>query len=70
MQQIDPVGLTESQKLHYTQIHERDFLKVQRKLFTVALDLLLQFVNVLPLEAADQTDRCFAMRIMLFNFQG
>jgi hypothetical protein len=24
---------------------------------------------VLPLKAADQADRCFAMRRMLFNFQ-
>jgi hypothetical protein len=70
VQQIDALSLTESQKLHYTQIDERDFLKVQSKLFAVALDLLLQFINVLPLKAADQTNRCFAMRRMLFNFQG
>jgi hypothetical protein len=70
MQQIDALGLAETQKLHYTQIDERDFLKVQSELFAVALDLLLQFINVLPLKAADQTDRCFAMRRMLFNFQG
>lgn len=70
MQQIDAFGLAQSQKLHYTQIHERDFLKVQSKLFAVALDLLLQFINVFPLKVADQTDRCFAMRKMLFNFQG
>ena len=70
MQQIDALSLTQSQKLHYTQIDERDFLKVQSKLFAVALDLLLQFINVLPLKAADQTNRCFALRRMLFNFQG
>ena len=70
MQQIDAVGLTESQKLHYTQIDERDFLKVQSKLFAVALDLFFQFVKVLPLKAADQADRCFAMRRVFFNFQG
>jgi hypothetical protein len=70
VKQIDAFGLTKSQKLHYTQIDERDFLKVQSKLFAVALDLLFQFVNVLPLKAADQADRCFAMRRMLFNFQG
>ncbi len=70
MQQIDALGLAEGQKLHYTQIHERDLLKVQSKLFAIALDLLLQFINVFRLKAADQTDRCFAMRRMLFNFQG
>ena len=69
MQQFDALGLAQSQKLHYTQIHKRDFLKVQSKLFAVALDLLFQFIHVLPLKAADQTNRCFAMRRMLFNFQ-
>jgi len=53
VQQIDALNLTERQKLHYTQIDERDFLKVQRKLLAVALDLLLQFINVLPLKVAD-----------------
>ena len=70
MQQIDAVSLTESQKLHDSQIDERDFLKVQSKLFGVGLDLRLQFIHVLPLKTADQSDRCFAMRRMLFNFQG
>ena len=70
MQQIDAVGLAERQKLHYTQIDKRDFLKVRRKLLAVALNLLLQFIHVLPLKAADQADGCFAMRRMLFNFQG
>jgi hypothetical protein len=69
VQQIDALGFAPSQKLHDTQIHERDFLKVQNKLLAVALDLLLQFVNMLPLKAADQTNRCFAMRRMFFNFQ-
>ena len=70
VQQFDALGLTQSQKLHYTQIHKRDFLKVQSKLFAVAPDLLLQFVNVLPLKAANHSNRCFAMRRMFFNFQG
>jgi hypothetical protein len=70
LQQIDALGLAPGQKLHHAQVHERDFLKVQSKLFAVALDLLLQFINVLALKAADQPDGCSAMRRMLFNFQG
>ena len=65
-----PVGLTDRQKSDYTQVDERHFLKIQRKLFSVGLDLLLQFIHVLRLKTADQADRRLAMRRMLFNLQG
>ncbi len=70
MQQFDTIGLAQSEKLHYTQIDKGDFLKVQSRLFAVALDLLLQFTNMLRLKTANQPDRCFAVRRLLFNFQG
>ncbi len=70
VQKLYAVGLTYGKKLHYTQIHERDFLKIQCKLFSVALDLLLQLIEVLALKAADQADGFLAVQSMLFNFQG
>lgn len=69
MHELNPIGLTDSQELDYAQIHERYFLKVQSKLCSVGLELLLQFFNVFRLKAANQTDRGLARVGMFFNFQ-
>lgn len=69
MQELHPLGLTECQKLDYTEVDERHFQKIQSEVCSVALDLLLQFLNVFRLKAPNQTDGCFAMGKMLLNFQ-
>jgi hypothetical protein len=67
--ELDALGLARSQKLDYAQVHQRYFQKVQSKLCPVGLELLLQFLDVLRLKAANQTDRCLAVLEILFDFQ-
>ncbi len=69
MHQFDSFGLTRSQELDYTQVHQRYFQKVQSKVCPVGLELLLQFLDVLRLKTANQTDRCLAVLEILFDFQ-
>jgi hypothetical protein len=47
-------------------IHERHFFQVQRKLWAVFSQLLLQFLNVLRLKSANEPDGCLtSMRFPL-----
>jgi len=69
MYDLHAAGLTGFQEPNHVHIHERYFLQVQDKLWTVFLNLPLQFINVLQLKVTDQADRCCSTVRLLFDLQ-
>jgi len=57
MNDADPSGLTRAEKTHGVYVHQTQFLQVQNNPCSAVINLSLQFVHMLRLHSANQTDR-------------
>ncbi len=69
MHDFRAASLTDSQEPNHIHIDEGYLLQVQDELWSVPLELLLQFLNVVRLKAPNQADCRLSTLRMLFDLQ-
>jgi len=64
MNEGDPCGLTSAEETHRIDVHQTQFLQVQKNPCSAAGNLSLEFLHMLRLHSANQPDR----RAMLVRY--